>query len=476
MLAETLERVRRTLARLPENRLEARRRITRELGIDPGAEQLQSIVRLAHDPAAAEELGELGRRSLAVRIVADRELLDVFDARRLEPARLTRSAALIPGLLAEVASLEQALRRSTDVVGDAGRDFLLQVTGALLPAREPLLSAVVLLPPLQLLALALAEGDPRSRVPSLLDRDVEVLAALDADDPQRSSRACVNAVALRTIMLKDLAAWNALAADASAEQRGRLLERLERERIAYRVVSDRLQQQQDTALVAGLHDFSEQLRAVKQDLFSTFLAVAGVLKDPAGSLVAPAGGADGAPGADLDRLLARCSEGDAEVEARRAERASDEELYLSALKNLNQRERPPEDVPVGPVDGAEQLRRERLRVRLLGAVAGLLLATCFALPFVVDFGGAGEPRIDVEELPTRLIPIQSIVVGPMLYVQISSWTWNDLDQAERIERVEELGQEARRRGLETVLLTDENDRDLAHWSRSRGVKLRQPGS
>jgi len=478
LLADSRERVRRTLERLPENRLEARRRITRELGFDPSAEELHSVVRLAHDPAASDGSAELGRRALAVRRLADGELLDVFDAPRLDPDKLADSAGVIPGLLAEVTRLECELRGAADAAGDAERDFLLQVLGTLLPAREPLLTAVVLFPPLLLLARAADDDDPRRRIPSLHDEDLPLLtpaAPAGEADPRRSSRACVNAIALRIIISKDLEAWEAVTGDATAGISNgglrRLLERLERERTAYRVVSDRLQQQQDTALMAGLSEFSEQLRGVKQNLFSMFLKLAAVLKDPAGSMVEPADHDEAAPHAELDRLLARCSEGDAAVEARRSERISDDELYLSALKGLGQAEETSADDPGSVPDGADLLRRERRRLRLLGAVAALLLTICFSLPFLLHFGGAREPRIDVEQLPTRLIPIQSIAVGPMMYVQISSWTWGDLDEAERVARVEELGQAARQRGLDTVYVTDEDDHDLARWSRSEGVRL-----
>jgi hypothetical protein len=464
---------------LPENRLEARRLITRALGLDPSAEELQTVVRLAHDPVGQGPLGNISRIALASRVIAERELLELFDAEELDSSRIARSAEVIPGLLRSVTALEELIRSKAETLSETERDFLLQVGGSLVPAREPLVAAAVLFPRLQFFAEAARAEDPRSAAPSLTDGDVALLKAAnraEAGPSDRSSRTCINAVALRAIIDEDLTEWKAMqdggkADDGNKTERTRALLRLERDRTAYRVVSERLQQQQDTALVAGLQDFAEQLRSVKQGLFSTYLRLAAVLQDPAGDAGAAGKKESKQTPAALEQLLARCSEGDSKAEATKANRVSQDELYVDALKDIRE---PAARPKTSPVEGADQLRRERLRLRVLTGLAGLLLLVCFTLPWMMPVAGTVDPRIAVEELPPRLTPIEAVSVGPMMYVQVSRWSWSDLDPSEQVAQVDELGAAARQRGLETVYITDEDGRDLARWTATEGVKLADP--
>ena len=64
-LARSLAKVRaeidRSLVAMADNKLEARRQITRELAIDPSAEQLQTMFKMAHDAVGLGPLKELSR-------------------------------------------------------------------------------------------------------------------------------------------------------------------------------------------------------------------------------------------------------------------------------------------------------------------------------------------------------------------------------------------------------------------------------
>jgi DNA-binding phage protein len=467
-LAETRAVVDRVLDTLPERRLEARRTITRELEIDPGAEELQTIERIAHAEAGKGEQRELSRLALTARIVADREIRELLDASQLDVTRMSRSAELMPGLLHTVTELENEVRNRADSLRDAEQDFLLQVGHSLVPAAEPLIAATVLAPRLLLFVRAAAQDDPRSCVPTLAETDVALIrAATHGELADDASRFSINALALRTLIEEDLVAWETGAPEA--EPRSLILERMNRQKVAYHIISNRLQQQQDTALVAGLDGFAEQLRSVKHQLFSVYLKLAAVLNDPTGSAAAGTKTVEETR-AELDRLLQECSAAEALAEVARTKHVSRDELYLRALKGMGAPSAPETRRDFTAID----LKRERLRVRVLASLTGVLLVAFAAVYWLIPRAPAVEPRVATTELPAALSVIDAVAVGPMMYAQVSRWTWDDMTAAEQLSHVKVLAAAVQERGFRTLYITDDEHRDLATWSRDSGVKLVNP--
>jgi hypothetical protein len=454
------------LAGLPDNKLEARREITRALGIDPSPEELQTIVKVAHEPPPSEIFRELAYTALAVRVLAHRELRELLDARGLDSARLGLAARLIPQLRRIANTLEREIDRNVEMLREQERDYLLRVGDSLIPSIDTLQAAEVLAPRLVEFASECASGDPRRSIPSLSDEEAELIASAlrpSGASCGDASRIRLNALALRTVINDDLDAWEGVS-DEGVEveaERQRILERLERDVTAYQVVSERLQQQQDTALVADLRDMADELRRAKQGLFSCYLKVSSVLK-------AGASGTD-APG--VERLLDACAAADVTAEAERGRRVTREELYLDALNDV----RKPAAEPAPELEltdpRTEKLRRTVLTVAAVVAGVLCVLAYVFLLP-----GGAANLELSPSELPPRLVPTRVVAIGSMLYAQVNSWIWEDLDDAQRVQRINEIGDSARMRGYETVYVTDENNRDLARWTVEEGAVLAGAGA
>lgn len=62
-------------------------------------------------------------------------------------------------------------------------------------------------------------------------------------------------------------------------------------------------------------------------------------------------------------------------------------------------------------------------------------------------------------------------MGEVLYVQVAGWVWDDMDDNERISRVEEFGRIAEAQRFRIVYVTDGQKRELARWSAERGVEI-----
>lgn len=463
------------LANLSENKLEARRAITRDLGLDPSPEELQTIVKIAHEPPGSDYLEKLSRTALSVRVLADRTLRDLLDGALDDAPKLERAASLAPTLLQASDALAQAIDSRIETLGSEARDYLLRIGDSLIPAEDALISGTVIGTRLVLLAREGAQGDPCAVIPSLsADEAALIRSGLRAGESagEASRRIRINALILRTIIVDDLENWNT-AQDGSAdggEVRERLLRRLERDASAYHFLSGRLQDQQDTALVANLRGLADELRGAKQSLFSTYLKLSPILNKGAvrrKSGADPATDEDGKP-ENVQQLFEASVDADSAVESRRGERVTEDELYLDALKDMK---RPTVEPELADELVFKDLRRERLRLRILGGIAALCLVGCVLVYGFMLGGAKASNEISAADLPPRLVPTEAVAVGPMLYARVNSWIWDDLDYEQRIAEVREMGIRARERGFESVYLTDENSRDLALWDETDGAEL-----
>ena len=324
-----------------------------------------------------------------------------------------------------------------------------------------------------------AYASQREQLDSVLsEEDVELLTSATGAGEARSGetiRTCINAMVLRTAIQDDLVAWQAAQGGDGSESDGPpqgLLQRLERDVTAYHVIAEQLQKQQDMALVAGLQEFADELRHSKQKLFSTYLQLAAARRN----VTAPSPGHD-AGGEDQDaalkRLLEECSAADEAVVSVQEGHESTDQLCLDALNKIHGKDQTPVVTLVQEM-GAEDLKREKSRIKSMLTVTAVLLTAVVIVYGTILVSTPADIHVPLTSVPGRLRPSRAVSIGSMMYAQVDRWTWNRLPEGQRLAQVNELGQAAAARGFSTVYLTDENDVDLAHWTKTDGAKLLDP--
>jgi len=472
LLASLLEPLRlgidQVLDQMPDNRLEARRVITREWGLDPTPAELRAIVQVAHESAGQGSSRDTVRLALALRILVDRELRPLFDRGQIESADLAGITESIPLLLQAVEAIEDQLGALAETVDPDERDFLLQVGGALIPSRDSLTAAEVLAPRLELLASAESAEAIRLLVPSMNDEEFELLCATSAMGPEAGTTAresnpcsvCVAALVLRAVIEGDLAAWEETReADPQAS-----IECLERNRTAHHAVSRRLQKQQTDAVLAGLTDYAETLRRIQGSLFSAYRKLTLALSEESddAALHEPVEEET----ADLEQLLAESAAQDALADAEMHTRSSEDELCLDALKKTHEPKGRPNSV-IKPYDR----KQERLRIRILSSIAGVMLLVCASV-YASRMRGYQDPlKVHLQGLSDTLALSDVTAVGPMMYAVVSHWSWDHLTDEKRLSSVRALGLSAQNEGYETVYLVDEANEQLATWTVDDGAQL-----
>jgi hypothetical protein len=466
----------RVLADMPENRLEARRAITREWALDPTPDELKCIVKIAHDPAGREGLPqELARMVLVARIAVDRVVGQLLDSEQLEVEPIRQTVRYLPELMDAVDALGQRLRADVEDLAPVEREFVQHVADVVFPSRDGLVAAAVLAPRLEQLAQATGEQDIRDSISGLTDAEVAMLAfhVCPAPGDVRASAdgdpgwPSTDAVLLGAVLRDDLALLKE-SADAPGDA-PELLPRLERDKAAYHVVAGRLQKRQNAALLAGLKDYADGLSRVQQRLFAIYRQLAAALN------TGTAGNRDGAgeageASADLQLLLDESAAQDDLADAARANRVSDEELYRDALEGVAS----PQQEPKPLFDPRYNQARERVRIRVLSSIAAVLFVACVVV-WTLHLDADADPlAVELTEMSDTLILDEAVSVGPMLYVVVSHWSWDSMSNEERLGSARALGLSAANNGYETVYLVDEKRQELAMWSKSDGAKLMGP--
>jgi len=472
LLAETRLHVERVLATIPDNRLEARRVITREWGFDPTPQQLQVIVRLAHDPVAKDGLQrELTRAALAARIFVELLLRDLIDTKELDAGRIREIGSSLPDCAHALQMLEVQFQAIGEGLGSVEREFLEQAGGALIPSGDTIVTAEVMAPRLERIALAESEEDVRSAAPLLTTAELQTLVSIVCPEPADSTtahyleadRACLNAAVLSAVMLDDLTAVEELAdsvVDGSDTDEEQALERLSRDRIAYRLVRGRLRRQVDAATMAGLGDYAATLRRSQRGLTHTHSRLVGILNAarpgsvPADEIFAES--------IDLRRLIEESADEDSRADEARGQRIR--ELYLDDSKG----DQKPSVVYLAAYD----LKSERKRIRVLTAIAAVALAGCIGVWSWHLKGDVNPLEVPLAEMSDTLILDQAVSIGPMMYAVVSHWRWEDMSVEERLSSVRALGLSAANHGYDTVYLVDEARNDLALWTKNGGAELK----
>ena len=277
------------LERLPLEPADARRWVTRELAIAPGDDELDTILTIAGDRCSNGPRRELPRRLLLLRVLAEREITRLWRSNRLEPEAIRHSTELAPQLLVELKTLEVEFRDtllSGQGISEEDREYLLQVVDSLMVRKGPLLAAQLIGPRLEQLATAVSAADARNITPYLEEHEAALFQASDqADGP---ARVCLDAIALRSLMQEDLKRWCDLG-DGKALERRTLQDRLGMEQLAYDAVLERLQQQIDAAVRAGLSGFTEELRSVRNGLSAVYMQMQRALEPGQSAVVTPEG-------------------------------------------------------------------------------------------------------------------------------------------------------------------------------------------
>jgi len=457
------------LETLPRDASAAGELLSSKLELEPTPELLHAIMCLAHDAGGYGPLRDLARSALALRILSDRELHVVFDSAALDAAALGQAAVLMPSLLMIVTTLEEELQSRLESVDATTLEYARNVNKWIVPERETLIAAAVLAPRLSELA-ALGDGEQiLAAFPALGGRDASMIASVNRGqlETDEGDRCCINARVLQMVIDEDLDELARLAEGspddpAVTASRAEAVARLERAKQAYDVFAERLQERQDAALVSGSRETANRLRMAKQGLFSTYLALVAGLKNP--EALIPARKAPQAS-ARLEELLERCAEGEAAIDAPPAADPT-EALCREALHDLAQE-------PAGSIEdrSEEDVRRDRQRNVSLAIISGLLFTAALVIYSSLMTRPEFDPVFRADELPPSIHVSRAITIGPMMYAQVNRILWDDLTQAERLSRVEQLGRVANDRGLQTVFLTDEKNANLARWTLSQGPTL-----
>ena len=448
------------LAARPETMLDLKRRLARELAIDPKPQALQgfSALREIADPKGRE----LGMRSLILHFAIEWCTNEAWGTPDTDPSRLRRAAGLIPPLIALSASVEEAFDDAIGAVNFLQRDAVGRLHASLHVPDEPLLAGVVLLPEVARLAEAARAGTLAEAAPSLSAAEVEAVVAAcapDAPDAPRPDRVFVEAVALRTLIERDLAAFLALAMEDDATATGSrrdLRMKLQSQRQAHEFVSRRFEAERPRRFGrtrAADRSLDRALDRSKRTLFATYLAASRALSGPTADAE--------------DDLRARILEAEREAAAIDAEKATRKELFVDAAAGVAA---PVRDEVLASPD-IQALARERRRKSVLVGIAAALVPCALTANVVIYRGGAKALATSPDFLAAAM-PVREIMpIGQALYSQVSTLLWEDLTEPERRDKVKEMGRLAAQRGYQVVLVVDESRRERARWSLTGGTEL-----
>ena len=464
------------LSSYPDSGIEARRRITCDLHFEPRPEELQMIARIAGDETKEGPRREVPRALLVLRVIADRELKRLYEMPALERDVIEHLAEVVPEIAREARRLVTLLSEVVvqDDLFQHDREYLMQIGDAFEVSRDELVAASVMAQELARVVRAVADGALEEATPSLAPEEREAIAAcatraaVDAGEPVRddpSSRARIDALVLRAHVDGLLVRWNALGNPSEddperREQRDRLLEDLRQARMAVTAIGSRIQDRQDTALVAGLSGFAEELRRAARDLFSSKLKLAPVLRAPY---------EDPASRPDDEAFQARLEETLAAQEgvSKPQREQSPEEIYLGALKEMRA-PKAPRPIPAG--SRAARKQRERRRMVTLSLVAGVLAVASAIVNFVIlpPAGKALTPPT-VADLAPVVDAIQVKAAGPVVFTQVDDW--KGLGAQDRRQQIGRLGDSVAGDGFSTVIVIDEFGDAAGVWTPASGSAL-----
>lgn len=462
-LDERLERARGfldgVLADPPRTLLDLKRRLASELDCEVRPEALQALASMAEltDPVGKEIATTAAATHLAMEFLSR----EVWESAPLDPAALRRAGESIPAMIVHHRDAEIAYREAIGSVDLLHRGAVAKLHADLRQPEEPAFAALVVIPEVARLAAAVRDGSLGQFAPSLSPEETEAWTAAAADPLEAAScppRSFLDAVALRTLMERDLTTWRTLpppgeADEAGTEAREALRRRLEMERAAHPVVSPRLDalraRRFERTLISTRH-----LDDTRRRLFATYLDLSKAL----------AGGTTETGDEMQSRIL------EAEIEAAEvdAERESRHDLMRTAAAGADT---PRREVVLPP--DVRDLVRERRRKRVLLGIAAALVPVAVAANLLL-YPKQGKSPVPSPEMFASAMPVQQAApIGRTLFSQVSTFLWDGMDDSERRRRVAELSRIAAGEGYNVVLVVDESRVERARWTATGGVEIVQ---
>jgi hypothetical protein len=442
----------------PGTLLDLKRRLARELDVDPKPQALQGLAALRD---VADRKGrEIALRSAVLHFALELTEHETWNSAETDPVRLRCAVELIPPLIALTTRVEQAFDASIGEVDRFERDAIGRLHASLYVPEQPLFAAFVVVPEVARLAEAARNGSLADAAPSLTPAEIEVIVAASAEDegsPPRPDRVLVDAIALRTLIARDLAEFNALALqpggdEAKAVARQGVRRRLVAERMAHEFVAGRLEAMRSERF-ARTRITDRTLDRARRKLFAAYVDLRRALA--------------GESAEDVESVRARILDAEREAAAVDAEQATQRELMRDATSGLQSPT--PEAVLLLPA--SPELARERRRKRILIGVAASLLPLAVTANVVIVRGGPAPIATNPDFLASAM-PVREIMpIGQALYSQVSTLLWDDLTEAERRGKVKALGRLAAERGFQAVLVVDDSRRERARWSLTSGTEL-----
>ncbi len=458
------------LVDVPASLLEARRLITRKMQFEPRPEELQAIVKIAGFTSTSVVCYELPRQMFALRVLAERELGEHWGRRHLSVEKLARTAALIEDLLQAYERSQSDSTVNTEAMAqltDEERSHLRYVEEVMMLPKDRLEATMILVPRLELVAKQVASGNISETFPGLDDHEIEMFneaVHLEDEDQQGPARVCLESIALRTIFEEYLSVWERSSHLEDAE----LIEQLQQSirvqlreaEIAYRVVNERLQVQQDEAISASLEALAKEVRSAKSKLFEAYIKTQPLLRNPRTVEFGSAG-----EGRSLAETLAEAALAD---EHAGAQKEHSEKLYRNALTSLRQDRAAGRDMNMHPLAIAK--RRYKRRLWSMAGTIAVLVTLAVSVQWILPKSIPDPISVSLKEFQPSLSIVDATPIGSMLYVRVTDWEHLSVESIRF--RTSEIGELASKKGLSLAYVVSSDGHGLAEWHANGGVLVK----
>lgn len=455
------------------SRLELKRSVQEKAGFDPTPEQLQLLAEVAKvaDPTARD----LCLKTLSTHLVTGQVLDEYSAARQLDPTQIHGRLELLPVLAATSRKVEGEFQKQIDSIDRRHRDEARRLLAKLERPEEPLQAAMILGPELERLARAVAQATLAEVAPSIGEDEAGLIreACAAGANVDESLRARVDGVAMRTLIERDLEAWQRQPIpgenDTDAlQQRMAAFDVLVRDKAAYRVASQRLNAARARSF-AGARVGAEEIRRTQQRLFTAYRALNRVINaGPMHSEPIDTGEGqdqDGQAAARLHQQVLEAERAAAEVDA---EKQAKQDLVRDAVSGAESKGEAKPDVPPSQRD----LQRERKRRKVLIGIAVTLLPISVAVNGLLYRGGSRGTPVVTPASFEEAMPVSNVIPAvTILQTEVSTWLWDNISNEERLAKVEHMARIAEQEGYTDLHVVDQNQVERARWSRTLGAEL-----
>lgn len=444
------------LAAPPATKLDLKRRLASDLGIDPDPETLYAFARVGE----IEDPGGHGlvASAIQVRLAAQLTLHAIWGSPDIDPDALRHGESCLPAIEDLVRDEDRRFTASIDAVNRIERETVRRLRDPLRVDQEPLRAARVLAPEMVRLASACREGRLADVAPGIPSDEADQLTAVVRNAEPRPERVVADAVVMRHRIAELLSEWCDARATATEEpgtssDPAVLVERLEAARAACRFVSSRLDATR-SARFASSHAPDAALDEARRRLFAAYLDLNKILT-----------GSGDDESADVSAKILEAEKVGAAIDARREETRA---LMRDAASTDESRVE-----AVLPPD-AQDLARERRRKKILIVVALALVPVAVITNLLLHPWGQHRSGFEGAQYEAAM-PLREVAPLPdRVYTEVSGSLWSTLSETERRTKAGELGAIAEKQGFRALVIVDEERRELALWSAKRGAELVVP--